>query len=394
MEFLLYRMSRSLYNLVTFVDCLITSDHLTSDRPIVPFMKRFRKLLTTMFTDVDIAAGGNTIRDVNEGSHQVALGASFRGKRDLEHLSLANTFERAGEVLRTVPTFLRPSDSAFGFIVAVASVSVALPMFLERSQRFSNEYRLYWAVIMAVISMSPRAGESILGFLLKVVEAVIAMLLAWVIYYVAGNGKTPGINVLYWVIAALGNYIPLKMPQFSIVGVIVVITITLIGYELEAKKIGEAAISASGQSYLGIVVFGPAILATAIAGLFVAFVWAIFPYPITEHSILRRDLGGSLYMLGNYYSTVHETMSARIRGDERDMAGKHSPGRRLQKARMKVYNKQMLLLSNMKVYSTFTKWEILMGGRFPKKKYDDIINSTEKYVPPSQSFTPLTPPSA
>jgi len=88
-------------------------------------------------------------------------------------------------------------------------------------------------------------------------------------------------------------------------------------------------------------------------------------------------------MLANYYSIVHETITSRVKGDYGDVNDKKSPGRHLQKARLKVYTKQMLLLEGLKRYSNFTRWEIPIGGKFPKKDYDEIILAIEKYDFPS-----------
>jgi hypothetical protein len=379
MELLLYRMSRSLVNLVRFVDKLAAAGHLSRSHFIIPSSKRAWKLMTTIFADSDVSNADGVIRDVSDGSHQVALGAGFQRNRDPEHLPPTTKFQKAGEIVRLLSTALRSSHSAFGFRVACATISVAMPMFLADSQQVSFEYRLFWATIMTAISMTPSSGQSFLTFWLKIVGTIVATLLSWVIYYATGHGNTAGMLVLYWVFASLAFYISIKKPQFSATGVVMVITMTLIiGYELEAAKIGKEAIEATGQPYLQILIFGPARLATVLAGLFVAFFWTIFPYPISEHSMLRKDLGGSLYMLGSYYSAVHETISARIRGDEGDADDKYSPGRRLQKARTRVYHKQMLLLSNMKMHSGLTKWVIPIGGKFPKTEYDDIIHSLEK----------------
>jgi hypothetical protein len=232
---------------------------------------------------------------------------------------------------------------------------------------------------MAAISMSVTAGQSLFGFFLRVAGTVLAMLLAWCIYYIPGNGRTPGILVLYWILVAPLFYFPLKRPVFAAAAVITVVTTTLIvGYELEAKKIGQAAIASSGQKYLAILTFGPVRLATVAAGLFVAFFWTIFPYPISEHTALRGDMGAALYLLANYYSIVHETVSARIRRVEGDINDKRSPGYQLQKMRLKVFNKMIMMLNGMKTYSQFVKWEIPLGGKFPLEQYNRIILSIEQ----------------
>lgn len=158
-----------------------------------------------------------------------------------------------------------------------------------------------------------------------------------------------------------------------------IVTTTLItGYELEVRKIGRAAATSNGQKYLPIYLIGPYRLATVTGGLLVAFIWTIFPYPISEHSILRQSLGGALYLLANYYSIIHETVQARVRNDEGDPDDKQSPGHRLSKMRLKVFAKQIQLLTSLKTYSSFVKWEIPIGGKFPKKQYDALIASTEQ----------------
>jgi hypothetical protein len=227
--------------------------------------------------------------------------------------------------------------------------------------------------------MTQTAGQSLFGFFLRVAGTVVAMLLAWCVYYIAGNGKTPGILVLYWIFVAPLFYFPLKKPIMAPAAVITIVTTTLIiGYELEARKIGQKAISSTGQAYLGILTFGPVRLATVVAGLVVAFFWTIFPYPISEHSALRGDLGGALYLLANYYSVVHETVSARIQLIEGDVNEKGSPGYQMQKMRLKVFNKMIMVLNGLKTYSQFVKWEIPVGGKFPLEQYNRIILSIEQ----------------
>lgn len=112
--------------------------------------------------------------------------------------------------------------------------------------------------------------------------------------------------------------------------------------------------------------------------MFVAFIWTFFPYPLTARSQLRQDLGVSLYLLANFYSIVHTTIGLRINGHEGDMESKESPGRKLQKARSKVYVKELALLAGLRQHSAFTAWEPTFGGKFPKQQYDTIIQEVHK----------------
>ena len=95
-------------------------------------------------------------------------------------------------------------------------------------------------------------------------------------------------------------------------------------------------------------------------------------------SQLRKDLGVSLYLLANFYSIVHTTVALRITGREGDPTLKHSPGRRLGKARGQVYVKELALLGGLRQHSAFTVWEPNFGGKFPKEQYDAIIQQVQK----------------
>jgi hypothetical protein len=98
----------------------------------------------------------------------------------------------------------------------------------------------------------------------------------------------------------------------------------------------------------------------------VAFIWTIFPYPLTDRSYLRKDLGSTLYLLANYYSVVHSTIGARMHGTEGDFNLKSSPGRRLDKARHQIFGKLLLLLPSLKQHADFQKFELSIGGKFPR----------------------------
>jgi hypothetical protein len=381
MEFLLYSASRSLLNLVVFADKIAESGKMNKNRLIFPGYKRLKKFFTSLVEQNDVSNDAATFQDVNEGTHQVYMGASYYKRKNPEHLDPENTVQKLGDVIRRIPEFFKSSASSFGFRVACATISLAIPLFLRRTQHFSNTWRLLWAVIMAAISMAPTSGQSVSGFLLRTLGSFLAMIAAWLIWYIPGNGKgnVVGIIVLFWFFASLGYYLPMKRPPLAQASIITIITITLIiGYELEAKKVGGTRLASTGQTYLPIYEFGPVRLASVLAGLFVAFFWTIFPYPISEHSIIRGDLGRVLYLLATYYSIVHQTVATKFRRDEGDMTDKNGPGRQLQRARQKMYNKQLLLLAGLKQYSAFAHWEIPIGGKFPHKQYDTIIASIEQ----------------
>lgn len=83
----------------------------------------------------------------------------------------------------------------------------------------------------------------------------------------------------------------IKRPTLIPIGLISTITMTLIlGYELQVRKIGLVVAESNGQAYHPIYVLAPIRLLTVIAGLFVAWVFTIFPYPVS--SLMIRMLAG------------------------------------------------------------------------------------------------------
>ena len=215
MEFLHYSIAKALVDLVVYADSLAASGRLTKWRLIFPKWKRIMRFFTNVYSTRDLSQDTGTINDFQNGSHKIHLGESYYAKKDPEHLPPRNWFEAAGDGLLMIPKWLASPASAFGLRAACATMSLAIPLFIRQTQAFSSQNRLYWAIIMTAISMSPTSGQSIFGFILRVVGTIAAMLLSWIIYYVSGNGKTPGILVLYWFVVSLLLYIPIKRPAFA-----------------------------------------------------------------------------------------------------------------------------------------------------------------------------------
>ena len=174
-------------------------------------------------------------------------------------------------------------------------------------------------------------------------------------------------------------YFLLRFPRFTVIVLLSIVTqVLIVGYELEVRKLGLQVATSNGQPYYPIYLLAPYRLACVAGGIAVAFIWTFFPYPITARSQLRKDLGASLYLLANFYSCVHTTVGVRLQGAEGDMGVKDRPGRRLEKARNKVFVKELILLAGLREHSAFTVWEPSLGGKFPKEQYDTIIEEVQR----------------
>jgi len=134
----------------------------------------------------------------------------------------------------------------------------------------------------------------------------------------------------------------------------------------------------SGQRYFPLYELAPYRLLCVIAGLFVALVWTMFPVQISEHSILRDKLSLSLSLLARYSGSVSTTLEYRIRGLEGDLKLISSPGRRLKSARSEILYQELALLAEMRQHSKMTKYEVSIGGKFPKGVYDAIIDEIQR----------------
>jgi len=377
--FLLNSIGRSTIEFVKFAD---EHDQATAKSKFIwPGGKRFKKWIKSIFSSQDANQDDETtVAGSDRSNTTVYMGDAYKSKKDPEHLPPANAWERFGNVIRSISHFLGSPESAFGFRAACATMSIAIIAFLRPTQTFFVENRLVWALIMVAISMTPTAGQSIFQFVLRITGTLIAMLVAWLMWYIPGQ-KTAGILVFVWVFVSLGFYVPLKRMDLVIAGLISVVTATMIvGYELQVRQIGvTAATATTGQPAYPIYTLGPYRLATVVGGLAVAFFWTIFPYPITEHSALRQKLGGALYLSANLYSIMHEQVMSRIRGDAGDEENdKESPGYKLSKVRNKVFAKQMLTLQGLKMHAAFVKWEFPLGGKFPREEYEEIIGYVTK----------------
>jgi hypothetical protein len=149
------------------------------------------------------------------------------------------------------------------------------------------------------------------------------------------------------------------------------------GYELQVSVKVPAAV-VSPQRYFPLYTLAPYRLLCVLAALFVGFVFTVFPTQISEHKILRKNVGASLSILASYSSSVYATLDQRIRGLEGDIDQLSSPGRILKARRIDILFKELALLTEMRQISTMVPWEVSLGGRFPKSSYDRFVDEIQR----------------
>lgn len=122
---------------------------------------------------------------------------------DPEHLLPSNIWERGSRSLRTVLTLIGSDLSMFGLRVSVASFCVGILAFLHQTQEFFIHQRCVWAMIVIVIGMSPTSGQSLFGFVSRILVTAVAVVLSLIAWYIV-DGKTPGVIIFLYLANMVG----------------------------------------------------------------------------------------------------------------------------------------------------------------------------------------------
>ncbi|KAK3944348.1 hypothetical protein QBC46DRAFT_173564 [Diplogelasinospora grovesii] len=379
LENLMHASAEAVQNLVAFADKKVEDGTMSKKRLIIPSFHRLRKWLLGIFNNEDSSA--EQAPDVMESSDSIVFfGDGYNHKKDPEHLPPATRWQHFGNGLRKVSKFFGSQESAFGFRVACATMTVGIVAFLEQTQKFFMEQRLVWAMIIIAIGMTMTSGQSFFGFLCRVGGTVLAMCFSLVIWYIVDERK-PGAIVFLWLSIMVDYYFLLKFPRFSPAVMITIVTqVLIIGYELQVLTIGEVAAARTGQPVYPTYELAPYRLACVAGGSLVAFFWTIFPSPLTERTWLRRDLSATLYLLANYFSVINSTLQSKYDGTSGDVGDANSPAHQLLKVRRKIFGKVMMLVPSMAQHAEWQKWEPTIGGKFPRKAYEDIISRSSRIM--------------
>jgi hypothetical protein len=374
LRFLTWSTGNAILKMVRFADSKVANGTMKKKRLIFPGARRIRKLFEGAWSkeeDTDLGIEDGRLRNVY-------MGDSLMAKKDPEHLPPANVFEKLTNYIRVIPQILASPESSFGFRCAVATMSIGVLAYLRQTDAFFSKQRLLWALIMLAISMTAHTGQSIFQFALRIFGTFVAMCASLVIWYMCDQ-KPAAIIPVFYLYVCCGFYVLVKFPKYAIVAILSIVTgILILGYELQVGELGVKLATSNGQPFYPIYELAPYRLATVAGGLLVAFIWTYFPYPVTTHSTLRKDLGRTLYLLANFYSCVHSTVEMRLTtGIKADPTKKQSPTYRLDKARHKVFSKVVIMLNQLREHSEFTKFEPTFGGKFPKETYDALIQAMQ-----------------
>ncbi|KIM93313.1 hypothetical protein OIDMADRAFT_35813 [Oidiodendron maius Zn] len=295
-------------------------------------------------------------------------------ERDIEHLSPTNAWEYYSDYIRKLEKLFHSPASVYGLRVACACLSVGIIAFLHSSMMFFQQQRLSWIFLFIAISSSWTSGQSTSSLIIRLVSSSLIM------WYIV-NGNTVGVLVFMTFFTVGEFYFILKFPKYLVAFITAMVTqVLIVGYGLQVNKIGIAASELTLQLYKPTYILAPYRLATTAAGALITFVWTIFPYPVTDRTQLRHDLGNSMYVLAKYYACVYAQIVARLEGTEGDPASYNSIGSELARSERVLFGEVLALLQSIRADSMFTAYEITLGGKFPHATFESIVKGTRNLL--------------
>jgi hypothetical protein len=161
------------------------------NRLILPGQRRIKKWILSIGKE-DVSVDNESPDSMENGSRNIYMGSGWNPVKDPEHLPPNSVWQHFGNGIRKIPHFLGSTESAFGFRVACATLTVGIAAFLKETQRFFIEQRLVWAMIIIVrtpsqilgipntniaqaIGMTITSGQSMFGFFGRVAGTTVAM---------------------------------------------------------------------------------------------------------------------------------------------------------------------------------------------------------------------------
>lgn len=141
MEHLLYCTGTAITALVTFADEKVAAGVMKKKHLIFPGKRRMKKWILSIGRE-DTSVDTESPDSLEAGASNVYMGPGFNPRKDPEHLPPKTPWQHFGNGLRTIPRFLGSAESAFGFRVACATLTIGIVAFLEKTQTFFVEQRL------------------------------------------------------------------------------------------------------------------------------------------------------------------------------------------------------------------------------------------------------------
>ncbi|KAL6250321.1 hypothetical protein RBB50_002622 [Rhinocladiella similis] len=293
--------------------------------------------------------------------------------RDPLHLRPESWLGRIGEHIRSIPHVLRSQHSLFGLRAACASMTIGIIAYIEASRKFYVEQRCLWAIVMTAFAMINSTGHTTFSFAFRILASLIGTAGSYCIWYMA-DGEPAAVTVLMFLFMAGSFYCFTVNSKYALLALVSAVTpIISVGYELNVHKLGEDYLKTFTTPGFPLYQIAAYRLANVVAGLLAAYIWTIFPFPVTEGALIQQHIGSSLYLLARYNAMVSETLLGPSK-----LRLSMSLTEKLRNARIDVLHQVHGVVGKLNGFAAFTGWQIPIGGRFPREHYRECITLLER----------------
>ncbi|KAF2168084.1 hypothetical protein M409DRAFT_21530 [Zasmidium cellare ATCC 36951] len=271
--------------------------------------------------------------------------------------------------------FFASPASGFGLRVTCATMTIAIVAFLPSSQDFYIKQHLVWAQYTISFAMQGSAGQGVRALCFRVAGTVVAACLAWVSYYIV-VGIPAGVLVFYWLSVHFPMYIMALKPRYYTVGTVSAFALTtILGNALQPHGSGQTTI-----------VLGAIRLLAIVGGCFLASLWTVFPFPVSELDGARKSLGDCFASLAEYHTGFHEIVRARLKeGFDQEKRSPNPRSQDLEDMHSRLFVKCTSHLQTLRTQLRLAKWNIHMDGvsfsrahyEAASKKVDDLARNLQ-----------------
>ena len=124
--------------------------------------------------------------------------------------------------------------------------------------------------------------------------------------------------------------------------------------------------------FLPVYKLGPIRILITFIGVGLAFIFTMFPFPVTSRDILRADVARLFQLLSKIYSVTQARLSSAVNFDK----AKNTEA--LKKIISRVELKYLALQARCAENLMFASWEPNIQYKFPKEVYSDLLESIQR----------------
>ncbi|TPX37010.1 hypothetical protein SmJEL517_g01063 [Synchytrium microbalum] len=272
----------------------------------------------------------------------------------LQDASRSTVFRRLMALVWIWATGFRAFEIRFAIKTAATIALLSLPGFINSTQDWYYEYRMWWALTSVVVVLTPSVGGTNAAGMWRIVGTIggaLAGCLSWVMF--------PNNPLLLWLvcgIVAVPAFYVFLHTKYAKIGQVFLMTYTIVLLNRYANPLDQW----TGRD-IGIEEFaykrGIAVVVGVVVGLFVS--WYVWPYKARDE--LRKILSSTLFDMGVLYSKLVSLFTSTLPPTSDEFFA----------LEISLRNS----LTESRALLTLTRHEPRIKGRFPTVSYDRIITA-------------------